>query len=447
MTDLNSLLRAVITNPDEDTPRLMYADALDELPTVSEICSWCEGSGEDGPDVFVDGELQKAVVCRKCKGTKFITDTTNQDRAEFIRLQVEIAKYPKRRVVSEEVALTTAGPGYYLVASGARVDGGGVLSMENLKVGDRIDFRKAGKWSWKRDRILYGLRFLKFADDTEEEAVFVKDAESVPCPSEKLRKREKELINPINWVLLAAPSNWKRGFVESLRCTAQDFLKHGPDLVWDEKQTIDCSSCEGAGWQRWSIGHGDYDEAACDRCENGKLQRPCPDTAHPIRKVVLTSTMEHEELLVGGVDGRTLVRVAGETVRIDHNYTIKELYEARWPGLEFEVRETEPHQRLLVGARVRGEVVVIEAGDTIRNGDLLVSDAQGRAVPFRRTLLGQGPTPELLIGQAVTDSYLQGHRGTPRADDPEPIHEPPPPVDDERARRRRLNRNARNRPI
>lgn len=29
-TDLNALLRAVITNPDEDTPRLMYADAIQE---------------------------------------------------------------------------------------------------------------------------------------------------------------------------------------------------------------------------------------------------------------------------------------------------------------------------------------------------------------------------------------------------------------------------------
>src|SRR5262245_14423419 len=31
MTDRDAMLRAIATNPDEDTPRLMYADLLDEI--------------------------------------------------------------------------------------------------------------------------------------------------------------------------------------------------------------------------------------------------------------------------------------------------------------------------------------------------------------------------------------------------------------------------------
>lgn len=77
--------------------------------------------------------------------------------------------------------------------------------------------------------------------------------------------------------------SWLRGFVCELTCDAATFLAHADELVWHETQKVKCPRCGGTGGCfEW----GD----PCLTCEvKGVVSRPCPPTAQPIRKVVLTT--------------------------------------------------------------------------------------------------------------------------------------------------------------
>lgn len=102
MSDLLQLLKAVILNPEEDLPRLMYADALEELelvykacPRCEEVkgykCNFCDGTGDSGDYhasrmcVYCDGRGYGKVDCRACSNTGRVLDATNRERAKFIR--------------------------------------------------------------------------------------------------------------------------------------------------------------------------------------------------------------------------------------------------------------------------------------------------------------------------------------------------------------------------
>lgn len=104
MNDLNALLRAIITNPDDDTPRLMYADELDSLPTVPMRCTngMCGGPKCKPGQVLVNhgrnykyGE-PRSVTCKRCQGTGTDPETMNGLRAELIRSQIEYANLGNR---------------------------------------------------------------------------------------------------------------------------------------------------------------------------------------------------------------------------------------------------------------------------------------------------------------------------------------------------------------
>lgn len=91
-----ALLAAIVAFPDEDDPRLRYADYLDGLDTVSVPCPKCKGSGgitEQGYREF-SGEYLKFRKCPVCNGTGRVPDTAARDRAEFIRVQVELVRRP-----------------------------------------------------------------------------------------------------------------------------------------------------------------------------------------------------------------------------------------------------------------------------------------------------------------------------------------------------------------
>lgn len=75
------LLRAVLESPGDDTPRLAYADWLDDNAGVVP-CPICTGPG------FPRGPVP--VGCTKCRGSLEISDG-RRERAEFIRVQIEIA--------------------------------------------------------------------------------------------------------------------------------------------------------------------------------------------------------------------------------------------------------------------------------------------------------------------------------------------------------------------
>lgn len=96
-----ALLAAIAAHPDEDTPRLVYADYLEEQPTTSVPCPKCRAKGWVGTTQTVhfaatefdsEGTPMRRVACRACDGAGNIPDTANRDRAEFIRVQCELAR-------------------------------------------------------------------------------------------------------------------------------------------------------------------------------------------------------------------------------------------------------------------------------------------------------------------------------------------------------------------
>lgn len=106
--DETALLRAILTHPAEDTPRLMYADWLDENAETG-ACRACEGCGQvyDGGGsglVTTIPATRSNVVrfsddrdCPTCHGTGWASDG-RAARAEFIRVQIGIVQVERDRV-------------------------------------------------------------------------------------------------------------------------------------------------------------------------------------------------------------------------------------------------------------------------------------------------------------------------------------------------------------
>lgn len=232
MTDLNALLRAVITDPDDDTVRLVYADALDELPTKSVTCPSCNGT------LWVDADYDMRTNCKRCDGTGTVTDTSNRDRAYIIRAHVN--------------------------------------EPDRLYVPSLIGYP---------DGIRYG---------------------------------------------------FERGFVASISCTAEQLLAHADELIWHPSQKIKAPKCEVCGGVeedergRWKDKHGHDYWIRCGHCKGkSTLPRPCPDTAQPISRVVLTTPMGW------GVGTFSKDR----KWRIEHPQGREwvDVLRAEWPGVEFEL--------------------------------------------------------------------------------------------------------------
>lgn len=85
---LASLHRAVLAAPDDDTPRLVYADWLEESAGWAK-CWQCCGLG--WVLVSIPGVPQPHQICPACSGTGRVSDG-RRERAEFIRVQCELAK-------------------------------------------------------------------------------------------------------------------------------------------------------------------------------------------------------------------------------------------------------------------------------------------------------------------------------------------------------------------
>lgn len=81
-------------------------------------------------------------------------------------------------------------------------------------------------------------------------------------------------------------AEWDRGFIHTIECTAEIFLVHADELIWYEGQTMECPTCEGDD-RMFTYTPDRY----CRKCGGtGHISRPCPPTAQPIRKVMLTGS-------------------------------------------------------------------------------------------------------------------------------------------------------------
>lgn len=89
---------------------------------------------------------------------------------------------------------------------------------------------------------------------------------------------------------------YRRGFPDQVTATAEDWLRHADALHWHPAQTEVCSACDGRGETRFCDAAGDMDYKPCRDCGGeygrsglGFVRRPCPATAQPVRAVTLTA--------------------------------------------------------------------------------------------------------------------------------------------------------------
>lgn len=92
-----ALLAAVYADLDDDTVRLVYADWLDEQPHRAP-CPDC-GGGRSGAWHFEIDADGRCVRCgrRGCNGDGLVEDHSRAERAEFIRLQIELERLTRSR--------------------------------------------------------------------------------------------------------------------------------------------------------------------------------------------------------------------------------------------------------------------------------------------------------------------------------------------------------------
>lgn len=132
-----------------------------------------------------------------------------------------------------------------------------------------------------------------------------------------------------NKTQISTANSWdylfSRGFVHTVSISADGFLKHADALIWHEGQTEECPTCEGESvdWQPHTYC------PTCGKDDRGRVPRPCPLTAHPIRKVVLMTWPDI--MFLYKINGRN----SPGNVIAHH----KELLERHWPGIEFVLPE------------------------------------------------------------------------------------------------------------
>ena len=114
---------------------------------------------------------------------------------------------------------------------------------------------------------------------------------------------------PTDWTyhpmefLASGVDQWRRGFLQEATCAAADWLAHGDAIAW----------------------HPEH-----------RFRRPCPPTAHPVRRVALTTRPEFPCRDVGMKHTESLV--AGEWVLLnDEPDPVADALRRRWPGVEFTV--------------------------------------------------------------------------------------------------------------
>ena len=156
---------------------------------------------------------------------------------------------------------------------------------------------------------------------------------------------------------------WSRGFVSSVTCTAADWLAHAEKLHWHPTQTIveplsyeerrdyACEVCGNAPDEQGCIEHG---KGCYTQSEDGggdswvelpirTVPRPCPETAQPITKVTLTTTPDTGWIIGQIADGLGASPVDGEAYA-DHAEMTLAALRGYSPGVEFELPLPESHE-------------------------------------------------------------------------------------------------------
>ena len=260
-TDQSALLAAIREQPDDDTLRLAYADYLDGLDTESVKCPTCDAAWLEQTGVASvyehAGPDSGWVACETCKGTGFIPDTSNADRAELIRVQVEYERYYTKPYPEPSLSQDTINN--KLLPLSKRVGELIRAHADRWRKGPVCE-KCEGKGSWEeKDYVPYGGRYkvtckdcfgtgdaggLGLRDTTHEWAPhkvdYVRGMKRVHCRAEEVWKQVEHIYKgaaPIVADVRWAPTPWARAV-----CT------HHPDVAefWMEPT-------HGNGWLRSCI--------------------------------------------------------------------------------------------------------------------------------------------------------------------------------------------------
>lgn len=253
--DERALLGAVLADPRDDLPRLVYADWLEENAT-DEVCFVCDGRrviDSGGTTPWGDPIDQD---CPNCSGTGRVGNGF-AERAEFIRVQVELARHPcgdtaRREYLGGDCYCASKEPGFHCLPC---------LDLARKEVALR-----------RRERELWRAVHQQVIPSELHHQLFGNDAaEGRPC----------EVRNANAGITVS------RGFVESVRATTAELFGG------------ECPRCGGAG----AVGH-EYDRGVlgeCDRCSGtGRTAGAAADVfaSQPVTEVVLTDrepwTIRHD---------------------------------------------------------------------------------------------------------------------------------------------------------
>lgn len=203
---LDGLLRAVLERPDDDLPRLVMADALEELPKYDP----CPRSGKY-PTYHDCGK-----PCPICHGENVVPNS-NAERAEFVRVQVELARLgdPKPHSISGQRCACD---------------------------GCTLRRRERELWGWWRETWFPPYQSIG----------------NIPGPFAYALQADANLRVP-NLIV-------RRGFVESVTCDLATLFS-GP-----------CENCGGFGEFRRRLDNGDGPEGPCPNCGGKWNSGPHDDT-------------------------------------------------------------------------------------------------------------------------------------------------------------------------
>lgn len=208
MTDGEGLLAAVVAAPDDDTPRLVFADWLDEQD-ATQVCPEC--GGRCGEDKYPADDPTNRLMhgshwypCSRCSGRGYVPSSAAA-RAEFIRLQVKAARLPKYvgeckvcHATPDEDGWINHGKGCYTQSEDGGGSEGADENPELIDIGKRLNVlsaqyvRDCGPWS---------------------------------------REFIRGVLGP-NWLQRSAAWQWwwSRGFIEHVELPYADWRKYADDI-------------------------------------------------------------------------------------------------------------------------------------------------------------------------------------------------------------------------
>jgi len=209
MNDGQALLTTILQFPAEDTPRLGFADWLEENSAEVE-CGTCDGDGLKRA-MTINGRVK----CPTCSGTGRVPDG-RRARAEFIRCQIEIARL---LAIAERWATTPSDqPG------GSMEDGGpagaALAESQNLQRRERdLWDGRWEDWSLALIRLMGPLSLSERPPHKYVNTAFDADQEMLAyCHPPNDPDGEH-----IYW-------RFRRGFVSEIHCTCAAFQQHAAEI-------------------------------------------------------------------------------------------------------------------------------------------------------------------------------------------------------------------------